>query len=220
MTPFIQIAGIKSYNEARMILDLGADLIGFPLKLDHHAEDVTDDEAADIIQKLNQPKKCCLITYLDQAKDIHTLCTKLGVLTVQLHGDVVVDELIELKKLNPAYKIIKSLIVKNNNLDELKNQITKLSPHCDMFITDTFDPDTGACGATGKTHNWDVSKTLVDLSKKPIILAGGLMPDNVAEAIKHVEPYGVDVHTGVEDELGDKDALLVETFVKTVRIDF
>jgi phosphoribosylanthranilate isomerase len=54
------------------------------------------------------------------------------------------------------------------------------------FITDTFDPSTGASGATGKTHDWDISKSLVQLSPKPVILAGGLNAENVYEAILHV----------------------------------
>ncbi|MBU0506608.1 MAG: phosphoribosylanthranilate isomerase [bacterium] len=218
MALFIQIAGIKSFDEAQMILDLGADLIGFPLKLGYHKEDVNEDEAAAIIQKLGKPEKCCLITYLNLANDIHALCSKLGVLTVQLHGDVTIEELIKLKQLNPSYKIIKSLIVKYNNLDELKNNVTTLSPHIDMFITDTFDPKTGASGATGKTHDWNVSKELVTFSSKPIILAGGLNPTNVQQAIQLVQPYGVDVHSGVENEWGNKDSLLVETFVTKVII--
>ena len=82
-----------------------------------------------------------------------------------------------------------------------------------MFITDTFDPATGASGATGKTHDWTVSRKLVELSPKPVILAGGLNPSNVYEAIRIVRPAGVDVHTGVEDSSGRKSRSLIEAFV-------
>ncbi|MFW5837260.1 MAG: phosphoribosylanthranilate isomerase, partial [Desulfovibrionaceae bacterium] len=72
------------------------------------------------------------------------------------------------------------------------------------FITDTFDPATGASGATGLTHDWSVSRRLVELSPRPVILAGGLGPDNVAAAVRAVRPAGVDAHTGLEDASGAK----------------
>jgi phosphoribosylanthranilate isomerase len=83
----------------------------------------------------------------------------------------------------------------------------------DAFITDTYDPTTGRSGATGKTHAWGVSRRLVELSPKPVILAGGLTPENVRAAVLAVRPAGVDVHTGVEGPDGRKAPRLVEHFV-------
>lgn len=96
----------------------------------------------------------------------------------------------------------------------LEKSVVELSPYVDAFITDTFDPDTGASGATGKTHDWEISRRLVELSPKPVILAGGLNPENVAEAIDFVNPAGVDSHTGVENESGRKDADKIRLFMK------
>jgi phosphoribosylanthranilate isomerase len=110
--------------------------------------------------------------------------------------------------------VIKSLIVESNNLAELKSSVGRFSFHCDAFITDTYDPATGACGATGKVHDWDISRRLVDISPKPVMLAGGLNSDNVRKAIAHVRPAGVDAHTGVEGSGGRKDAVLVRAFVR------
>jgi len=90
----------------------------------------------------------------------------------------------------------------------------------DAFITDTFDPATGASGATGKTHDWTVSRRLVERSPKPVILAGGLTPGNVRNAIRKVRPAGVDVHTGVEGSDGRKRRDLVRTFVAEARAGF
>ena len=66
----------------------------------------------------------------------------------------------------------------------------------DAFITDTFDPDTGASGATGKTHDWEVSQRIVEHSPLPVILAGGLGAGNVKEAIMQVKPGWSGVPTG------------------------
>jgi phosphoribosylanthranilate isomerase len=78
-------------------------------------------------------------------------------------------------------------------------KVSKLSPFVDAFITDTFDPRTGASGATGKTHDWRVSRRLVEISARPVILAGSLTPENVTRAILEVRRAGVDSHTDVED---------------------
>jgi len=95
-----------------------------------------------------------------------------------------------------------------------------LSQFVDAFITDTFDPDTGAEGATGKTHDWNVSKKLVRLSPKPVIIAGGLNHTNVRRAILEINPAGVDAHTGVEGKDGRKDFNLIKKFVEESRLGF
>lgn len=95
-----------------------------------------------------------------------------------------------------------------------------MSPWIDLFITDTYDPVSGASGATGKTHDWEISKRLIRLSAKPVILAGGLNADNVRDAILQVKPAGVDVHTGIEGVDGRKDPELLARFVKEAREAF
>lgn len=98
-----------------------------------------------------------------------------------LHGAVSPEILARLKTFAPALQIIKSLIVHESNLADLTAVVEDLAPYVNAFITDTFDPATGASGATGKTHDWTVSRKLVELSPKPVILAGGLNPSNVYE---------------------------------------
>jgi phosphoribosylanthranilate isomerase len=104
----------------------------------------------------------------------------------------------KLRQLRPDLCILKSLVVKEDNADELLQLVDQCASYVDMFITDTYNPKTGAKGATGLTHNWDVSAELVKRSPKPLMLAGGLTPDNVAAAIRHVRPAAVDAHTGLE----------------------
>ena len=95
----------------------------------------------------------------------------------------------------------------------LEVMVKELSPLVNAFITDTFDPKTAASGATGKTHDWSVSRRLVELSDRPVILAGGLTPENVKRAIQEVPPAGVDSHTGVEDSTGRKSREKVQKFL-------
>ena len=85
----------------------------------------------------------------------------------------------------------------------------------DRFLLDSYDHKT--VGGTGKTCDWDKARTLVKSAGKPILLAGGLAPGNVAEAVRRVRPWGVDVSSGVEMEPGKKDIEKVEAFIAAAR---
>ena len=196
-----------------MLAESGVNRLGFPLRLDVHREDLSEDEAAVVIGRLGLGPRAWLITYLDEPPAIAALCRRLGCTGVQLHGDIGERQVSDLRTLHPELQGIKSLIVRDDNLGELETRVSALAPYVDGFITDTFDPATGASGATGKTHAWTVSRALVELSPLPVILAGGLTPENVAPAIRTVRPAGVDVHTGVEGPDGRKDPDRVRAFV-------
>lgn len=216
----VQICGIRSLCEAKILLAIGATMIAFPLCLPVHREDVTSDEAAEIISELARDR-CVLITYLERCEDIVALAQKIGVKNIQLHGEISVDEIKKLRAKDRGFLIVKSLIVKPDaDFEELAGMIALYGEHVDAFIIDTFDPQTGASGATGKTHDWSLSRKLVEISPKPVLLAGGLNPDNVYQAILTVRPAGVTVHTGVESADGNKDSALVNRFVEEVRRGF
>jgi phosphoribosylanthranilate isomerase len=213
MNNLIQIAGIIDSGEAEMLMKLGVDYLGFPLRLPVNKDDLSEDEAVKVIKEIIPPHKAVLITYLDKAVEIIRFCDKLNVRVVQLHGKIPTRELKIIKKNRPDIEIIKSLVIYKDNYPELENTVQNLSEWVDLFITDTFDPSTGASGATGKTHDWKISRKLVEISSKPVILAGGLNPSNVKQAILQIKPAGIDVHTGVESSNGRKDYNLVKNFI-------
>ena len=212
--PIIQIAGVLDAAEARMLVENGVHQLGFPLGLDLRREDLSEDEVALIIRNLGLGLRAWLITYLDDPSAIAALCSRLGCAGVQLHGPVDEGRAARLRTLRPDLRVIKSLVVREGNLPELEDRVSALAPHVDGFITDTFDPATGASGATGKTHDWTISRRLVELSPRPVMLAGGLTPENVGAAIEAARPAGVDAHTGVEDENGRKDPGRVRALVE------
>lgn len=212
--PFIQIAGIVDEREAQLMMACGVNYLGFPLRLPVNKEDLSEEEAANIIRSIQPPFYSVLITYLYKANEIIQFADVLNTSIVQIHGDITIDELRKLKERKKEITIIKSLVIGENNFDNLKKIISEDSEFVDAFITDTYDPSSGASGATGKTHDWSISKQLVQLSSKPVILAGGLTPENVADAIFEVKPAGVDVHTGVEKSNGRKDIERVKLFIK------
>ncbi len=218
--PIIQIAGILDAAEARMLVESGVHRLGFPLALDIHREDLSEDEAAAVIETLGIGPRAWLITYVHDPRAIAAMCRGLGCAGVQLHGPIGEAQAAELRTLVPGLQVIKSLIVRDGNPAELEAGVAAFAPHVDGFITDTFDPGTGASGATGKTHDWGVSRRLVEISPRPVMLAGGLTPGNVVQAIQVVRPAGVDAHTGVEDDRGRKDPHRVRAFVANARRGF
>ena len=216
----VQIAGIIDEAEAEMLRQCGVRYLGFPLRIPAHREDISEECASKIIHRLQPPEFGVLITYLDNAQAIAKLCTSLGARIVQLHGDISLEELERLKDLDPALCVVKSLVVGLHAEYALESMVSRYSQHVDAFITDTFDPATGASGATGKTHDWRISRRLVEMSERPVILAGGLDPGNVRRAILEVRPAGVDSHTGVEDDSGRKCREKVEMFMAETHAAF
>ena len=217
MDGLVQVAGVSSLEEGRMLLDCKVDLLGFPLRLPVHAPDTSEDQARLIINELG-PAACVLITYENDPDRLADLCRFLNVGTVQIHSDISPDTLVRIKGLLPL-RIFKSYVVGRESMTP-ELFVRDYAPVCDAFITDTFDPATGASGATGLVHDWRVSAELVRQSPRPVILAGGLTPDNVRQAIKSVRPAAVDVHTGVENPAGAKDPGLVRAFVRQAHAGF
>ncbi len=214
-TPLIQVAGVHDSAEAALICEAGANMIGFPQRLDFHRPDCSESEVAGIVAGLPAQVVPVLICYCSTARETDELLRITNTHAVQLHGDIAVDEIARLRELRPDAFLIKSLVIGMHRSDaELTQMISASGDYVDCYITDTFDPTTGASGATGQTHDWDVSASLVRHSPRPVILAGGLNADNVAEAIGRVRPAGVDVHTGVEGADGRKDPVMLRRFVE------
>ena len=165
--PIIQIAGIRSTAEAKLLEECGVGYLGFPLRLAVHAEDASEAAVARIVREITPPAQGVLITYLDDPEAIAALCGALGVRVVQLHGDVRAAALDRLRALDPGLSIVKSLVVGRKDPSALEADVLEFSPRVDAFLTDTYDPASGACGATGKTHDWRISRRLVEISPPP-----------------------------------------------------
>ncbi len=216
----IQIAGIHDVAEARLLVDCGVDWIGLPFRLDHHREDLGEAEARVVVDTLPPKILPVLITYLDDLEAILALGGNLGTRAVQLHGPAAPALGETLKRRRPDWLLIRSLVIRGQDIAPLEAEARAWAPFADYFLTDTFDPATGASGATGKTHDWELSRRLAEGVARPLILAGGLRPDNVGEAIRRVRPAGVDAHTGVENSRGRKDPQLLRRFVLEARKAF
>ncbi len=228
MRDVIQIAGVIDRDEAELLAGTSVEFLGLPLRLKDGREDLSEAEARTIVDALDGRVEAVCITYLDRATEIAELCDRVATPWVQLHGPIPAGEVAELRRLRPALSILKSLIVSpagvagtRRELDAaIDEELANFSDLVDGFLTDTFDPASGRTGATGMVHDWTVSRGIVERSPRPVILAGGLTPDNVASAIRQVRPAGVDAHTGLEGADGRKELPLVERFVREAREAF
>jgi phosphoribosylanthranilate isomerase len=216
----IQVAGIQDEDEARMIVACGVDYLGFPLGAPIHKEIAKKADVSRMIRALRLGRRAIVITYLEKAREVSALCREVGATIVQLHGPFAADELRALRDRHPDLWTIKSIMIDDRSLPDFEFEIREAAELVDAFIVDTFDESTGARGATGKTHDWRMSRAIVDISTRPIILAGGLTPENVGRAIHAVRSAGVDVHTGVEDAAGRKSRDRVQAFVSGAREAF
>lgn len=211
----VQIAGVSSLEEALEAERAGADALGFTLRLPTGVhDDLTEAKARSIIAALPPFVTSVVITYVGAAREAVELCRYVGAGALQLHGDFALNDLPLIRAALPHMKIIRAVHVIG---PEALVQARSLERHVDALILDTFDPLTGRHGATGKTHDWSISCEIVAKSRIPVILAGGLTPDNVTDAIRAVQPWGVDVHTGVEDADGRRDFAKLRSFIERAK---
>lgn len=213
--PRVQIAGVSSFEEAAFIADCGADALGFTVRLPSGVHDgLTEDKARSIIAALPPFIGTVAITYVSEPREAIDLCRFLGVGALQLHGEFDERQLDMVRAALPHLKIIRAVIVTGS---EALVAAQRLARRVDALILDSFDPATGRRGATGIVHDWEVSRRIVETVARPVILAGGLTPDNVEAAIERVGPWAVDVHTGVENPDGSRSFARIRRFIQVAR---
>ena len=205
----VKVCGITSLEEAELCVNAGADALGFLVGITHLAEDKIDKEdARDIIKRIPPYISTVAVTHLIDADEVIKLCRFLSVSTVQIHNSMSVSEIKKIREKLPATKIIKTFHIDSHlSMDELSRYVGI----ADAFLLDTRTET--RLGGTGLTHDWNVSSEIVRTVDAPFILAGGLTPKNLKDALQTVFPlFGVDVNSGVETN-GKKDFEKVKDFI-------
>jgi len=200
----IKICGITSVADALAAVEAGADAIGLMLWAPSKRY-VTNAQAAEIVRAL-PPFVSKVGVFVDpQAGEIHRALAEIGLDTIQLHG----EETPEFCRQFAPVKVMKAFRVKN------AESLKRLSDfNTDAWLLDSYVA--GQQGGTGAVFNWDLAVQAKDAGK-PIVLAGGLTPENIAQAVHEVWPYGVDVSSGVESAPGKKDPEMIRQFIAAVR---
>ncbi|MFB3765521.1 MAG: phosphoribosylanthranilate isomerase [Methanotrichaceae archaeon] len=187
----------------------GADAVGFIVEITGSRHKISAEAARDLITKVPVFIKSVAVIAPNSVDEAAALAHETRADLLQILGPLGMKDIAALKA-RVSQKIIAAVPAGSNNI----NNIRSMSMAADAVLLDTFKD--GKLGGTGATHDWNMSASISRDLKVPVILAGGLNPANVAEAIKIVRPYAVDVSSGVETE-GRKDFQKVAAFVKEVR---
>jgi phosphoribosylanthranilate isomerase len=200
----VKICGITSSADASEAVEAGADALGFVF-FERSPRHVTPDQAAKIIRSLPPfVAKVGVFVDADEAR-VRATAAQCGLDTLQFHG----DESPEYCARFAPLKVIRAFRIRD------KESISGI----EHFTTDAWLLDShvaGKQGGTGSTFNWDLAATVREAGR-PVILAGGLNAENIAEAIHQVWPYAVDVSSGVESAPGVKSPALIRQFIASVR---
>ena len=207
----VKICANRSIEDAKMSLDANADIIGLLVGQEHSSNDFIDKyKAKEITNFIEGRCDVSLVTHLIHADEIIELTKFIGNNIIQLHSDIAESEVEKIANELPNIKLVRLIHISNEG--EIVTDYKKMK-YADYYLLDSFNLKTNQVGGTGLTHDWYKSNELIKTLDKPTFLAGGLNPENVAEAIKISEPYGVDVNSGCKNEKGVKDAEKVKQFV-------
>lgn len=197
----VKICGITNIEDALAAVEFGADALGF-IFYQGSPRYIEPIKVREIMLRI-PPFVTTVGVFVDQKRRVvESVMNETGLDVAQLHGNEPPSECITSRRTIKTIRI-KELV----DLDMIKKYDVS------AFLLDTYTPE--KMGGTGQIFNWSIA-----LDAKPmgrIILAGGLTPDNVAEAVRIVRPYAVDVATGVEREKGLKDHQKMRLFIKRAK---
>lgn len=197
----VKICGITTPDDRDHAVDCGADAVGFIAGEIESPRAIEPERANRLVTELPPFVSSVLVTMPEGVSDALELTERVEPDTVQVHG-LSPDEVDELARDTNA-SIISAVTV---------DEAPQFEGIGDALLVDSLDED--GAGGTGSIHDWERTRDLACELETPVILAGGLTPENVARAIETVRPYGVDVATGVERSGGVKDPDAVRSFLE------
>jgi phosphoribosylanthranilate isomerase len=201
VTVRVKICGITSAADAHRAVEYGADALGFVFHPDSPRR-VSVAMARQIVASL-PPFVTAVGVFVNETIDrVRQIRTEAGLDLVQLHGDESPETV---SALGPS--VIKAIRIQGI---ESFARLVEYAPRA--FLLDAHSD--AAYGGTGLQFDWDLAQWVEDI---PVILAGGLTPGNVAEAVRRVHPFGVDVSSGVEAEPGIKDPQKLKAFISNAK---
>lgn len=204
MNPKVKICGITNLDDALLAVDLGSDALGF-IFYPKSARYISVSKAANICNAL-PPFVAKVGVFVDEVEfEIEKALRECLLTALQFHGDEPPGFCAKF----PA-KSIKAIRMRDEGSLRLASEYD-----VDALLLDTYTESER--GGTGKTFDWSLAVKAKELLGGPIILSGGLTPENVAEAIARVQPYAVDVSSGVEREPGVKDSGKLKKFINACK---
>jgi len=208
----VKICGITREEDLAVAVAAGADAVGFLVGVPSSPRNLTLKRAEKLLRQVPIFVDSVVVTAPQNIEGLAKICERLKPIAIQIHGKKQL-EASEIREIIRNTRLIKTIYV---NPEALSETTIKDSKIFDAILLDSFTR--GQYGGTGRIHDWKLSRQIREaVAPTPVILAGGLKPENVKEAILTVQPYAVDVASGVELRPGIKDPEKVRAFVENAK---
>lgn len=206
----VKICGITSPRDLNTAVEAGADAVGFVVEAPKSPRNLDLNKATKLVKATPIFVETVAVTIHQEPSKLEKIVEEMDPDIIQIHGSG--HQYNDIRGRLPSTLLIGAIQPGPNLIHDVVEEVAEMF---DAVIVDSALPD--GYGGTGRVHNWDYSRRVRDiLYPKPLILAGGLNPGNVKEAIQMVRPYAVDVSSGVESRPGVKDPKKVVEFIKNV----
>jgi phosphoribosylanthranilate isomerase len=208
----VKICGITKEKDLSAAIDAGADAVGFVVGVQSSQRNISLEKAQKLIRLVSIFVKSVLVTVPTNIDQILKTYEKLSPDAIQIHGEKLPNTSTLREKL-PNVPLIRAINANSFNTPKVVSEVSKLF---DAILLDSIAH--GRYGGTGIAHDWELSKRVKRaIHPKSLVLAGGLTPENVKDAVRTVQPYAVDVCTGVELRPGVKDLQKVSAFIQNAK---
>lgn len=211
----IKICGLTEIQNTLEVVRLGPDMVGTIVDVGVETpREITRQKANEIFNHVPKNIGKVMVSMIDKIQEDIELLDKVNADYIQIHNSLKPRKLEKIRNKTDK-KIIAVLPIKCNQKEKAKimQHAEELSKVSDFLLLDSASP---RGGGTGKTHDWELSSKIREKVDVPIILAGGLRPENVGSAVEKVNPKLVDVSSGVESEPGIKSIYMVKKFIERV----
>lgn len=212
--PRVKICCISSLAEAELAIGYGASALGLVSAMPSGPGVIDEDLIAEIAACAPPPIATFLLTSKQDADSIIEQHRRLRTNTLQIVDRLERGNYADLRSALPGIRLVQVIHVTGpESIDEARS----LAPQVDALLLDSGNQSLAIkeLGGTGRTHDWTISRRIRDAVSKPIFLAGGLNAENVAEAIRQVQPFGLDLCSGVRTD-GKLDAAKLARFFEEV----
>ncbi len=198
-----------------MAIDAGANAIGLVSAMPSGPGPIPEDLIAEIAAIVPPGVSSFLLTCLQDAASIIDQQRRLRVNTIQICDRLTSGSYHEIHDALPGIKLVQVIHVAD---PESVNEAISVAPHVDAILLDSGNQSLAIkeLGGTGRTHDWTLSRKIREAIEVPLFLAGGLNPTNVATAIREVQPFGIDVCSGLRTE-GALDPQKLSDFIRAIR---
>lgn len=212
--PRVKICCISSIDEAMTAIEHGASALGLVGRMPSGPGVISDALIEQIARKVPPPVSTFLLTSETKPKDIIAHYKRVNTTTIQIVDALEKREYEALREALPNVKLVQVIHVIDENS---KQEAIEIARYVDAILLDSGNPNLSIkeLGGTGRTHNWEVSKQIRESIQIPLFLAGGLNKDNVKQAIDAVQPFGLDLCSGVRTD-GKLDAQKLKDFFKAI----